>query len=179
MLFLTPFPPFSLFPLFSPTTPGGFCPLLGMAENPGPFLPANHPRLPRPFRKTPKLSAAISLLPGPPSHCGQIRTWSEGSSDGSLAAAPPRAEPAEGSACPKLALKPGGYRGLSPSPRPQSFFRSFSRYFSGTLFFFFSSSPGWGWGAPSLANVDGGPPWKRGTGGCSTWEAVEVPPCGK
>lgn len=117
-------------------TPGGFCSLPGMAENPGPFLPASHPRLPRPFAEPPKLSAAISLPPRPPRHCSRVRTWSEGSSAGSLqAAAPPRAGPAGGSACPKFALKPGGCRGLSPSPCPRPFFRSFPRYFLGTFYF--------------------------------------------
>lgn len=135
-----------------------------MAENPGPFLPASHPRLPRPFAKPPKLSAAISLPPRPPRHCGQVRTWSEGSRAGSLqAAAPPRAGPAGGSACPKFALKPGVCRGLSPSPR-----RLFLPILFGEplflIFFFFVSIAWLGMGC-SITGIWGwGPP---GNGGCA------------
>lgn len=171
----------------SPISPGGFCSLPGMAENPGPVLPANHPRLPRPFAKPPKLSAAISLPPRPPRHSSQVRTWSEGSSAGSLYAGGRSAagRAGRGLCLPKVCPKTRGVSGGQPLPPPLSFFCSSPRYFSGRLFsfflilnFFLSCLAGDGDGVQHHWLMGVRAPLEMGYGGCFSWAALEVG-CGK
>lgn len=135
------FPPFFFISSFLslPFLPAGFVPSQGWQKTQGQFLLPTIPGSLGPSQNPPNFPPRFLFPLGRPDIPAR---FAHGAKEAALAlsmqaAAPPRAGPAGGSACPKFALKPGGCRGSAPSLRPLRFSALLPATFRGAFFLFF------------------------------------------